>query len=60
MIRVTKDEYLFLKYGDPQRNIPVDAHTMASVFEELANGGLRDEFGHCYGTFWRIVEVVVA
>lgn len=60
MVRVTGGEFLFLKADDPTRNVLVDAHTMASVFEELASGGLYDEFGHGYGTFWRIVEVVEA
>lgn len=60
MIRVAAGEYLFLKVGDPQRNLPVDAHTMAMVFEELANGGLMSEFGYGYDIFWQIQEVVEA
>jgi hypothetical protein len=58
MVQMVRGEFLFLKKGDPQRNTIVEASTMASVFEELANGGLRDEFGYGYRIFWRIDEIV--
>ena len=58
MVRVTRGEFLFIKVGDPQRNCLVEGFTMASVFEDLANGGIPEGAEYGYGTFWRIEGVV--
>ena len=58
MIRVTKGEFMFAEKGNAQHNHLVDAHTMVSVFEDLANGGLQEGADHGFDTFWRIAEIV--